>query len=141
MATCRSPVWEKPRLVSYASAPGDLVSFKIYADALSPEQSTRRVIGRTQLCLDDMPFGQKFTRLVELDPLCGDVSTGSCEIVVSRLPEATPAKSLFFIRHAESKWNEAQKNLYVSQLLGAYDHGLTLRGCKQVRTNPFCPVR
>mmetsp|Transcript_17939 Transcript_17939/g.38790 ORF Transcript_17939/g.38790 Transcript_17939/m.38790 type:complete len:385 (-) Transcript_17939:510-1664(-) len=54
-------------------------------------------------------------------------------IGVERLadPDAPPVKQLFIVRHAQSKWNAAQKSRDVRTLLAYRDHPLTQRGCDQ----------
>jgi len=49
------------------------------------------------------------------------------------LPEPPRVKTLFLVRHAESEWNEAQRNRNVRKMLGQVDHPLTCGGMGQVR--------
>lgn len=39
--------------------------------------------------------------------------------------------SVFFIRHAESIWNEAKKKMNLRKMAGTTDHSLSIRGCEQ----------
>lgn len=42
-------------------------------------------------------------------------------------------KTVFFIRHGESKWNKAQDEKNIGKMFSNYDHALTGRGCHQAR--------
>jgi broad specificity phosphatase PhoE len=54
------------------------------------------------------------------------------KLFVRLVPEpATATKTVFFIRHGESKWNQAQAGLNLINMLKEYDHGLSQPGKDQ----------
>jgi broad specificity phosphatase PhoE len=48
----------------------------------------------------------------------------------------TTKKTLFFVRHGESKWNEAQEKMNLVNMLKEYDHGLSEMG--RVQADSLC---
>jgi hypothetical protein len=58
----------------------------------------------------------------------------SCQMFIRLLPMPPPEKlkkTVYFIRHGESKWNKSQSSHNVKGMLQEYDHGLSDKGCAE----------
>ena len=49
------------------------------------------------------------------------------------------SRQVFFIRHGESRWNEAQAKRDVLQMVSHVDHPLNEQGFRQARAPRKCP--
>lgn len=78
--------------------------------------------------------GNLHTCTVEVE-LSDDVATvpeaDSCSITLAFLPAPADHKTVFVVRHAESRWNDAKKHLKLFDMVGGADHSLTPQGCHQ----------
>jgi hypothetical protein len=81
--------------------------------------------------LTDVPPGTKATVQSVNEALLHGERWG--EVSLRFLPEPPRVKTLFLVRHAESAWNEAQRNKNLLKMMGQVDHPLTVAGAQQVR--------
>lgn len=61
---------------------------------------------------------------------------GVCSLTLRSLPVPNPyptRKTLFLIRHGESRWNEAQEKKNLGDMMSTTDHGLNVVGIEQAR--------
>eukprot|EP00667_Euglena_gracilis_P012858 EG_transcript_13227 len=69
---------------------------------------------------------------LELDVI-SDRQSRSCTVVVQRaLPPLPPTKTIFLLRHAQSKWNAAQA-AHAFHQMAQYDHPINATGMAQAR--------
>ena len=59
-------------------------------------------------------------------------SPGTVYVKVSACAETRRTKRVFFVRHGESKWNEAQRDINIASMM-RFDHPLTLAGVQQAQ--------
>jgi len=124
------PIWHKPRRVASSHYPGDIVTFTLYsADQNAPAANQNRVLGCATWCV---PAKAVITEVeLEMEMLAPWQDLNDTRLVFKVLPTPSPSKTLYMIRHAESRWNYAQKNIAVFDLVSDVDHGLTYEGCQQ----------
>jgi hypothetical protein len=127
------PVWHSCRDLGVTPAPGDVLLLELYA----PDWS--RCVGAALVSAADLPEGGPARSLPLrrlLDPRsCGGqaVAGGSGVVTLRRLVWSAAShseKTLFLVRHGQSRWNEAQKNRRLD-VMAAFDHPLTRAGAHQ----------
>ncbi|KAJ1617418.1 histidine phosphatase superfamily, partial [Pavlovales sp. CCMP2436] len=59
---------------------------------------------------------------------------GACRAVSSAAAGPPPTRTVYLVRHAESRWNAAWRRLNVAAMLRETDHGLTVVGVDQAGT-------
>jgi len=71
----------------------------------------------------------------ELDVMGERASRRSCTVTLQRVPLLAPpcTKTLFILRHGQSKWNAAQESHAYHQM-AQYDHPINAKGLAQART-------
>jgi broad specificity phosphatase PhoE len=66
---------------------------------------------------------------VELTKSAAKGHSKTTQVFVKLVPEpSSMVKTVFFIRHGESKWNQAQESMNLLNMLKEYDHGLSATG-------------
>ena len=112
-------------------SPGDWLVLELYEDS----GCTTGCLATAHCALDLLPAGGPAITL----PLrrCGDprscVGGASGTLTVARLPWLPAfhtSKTLFFVRHGQSRWNDAQKSRRFDAMM-AFDHPLTRAGADQ----------
>jgi hypothetical protein len=127
------PVWRSCRDLGVAPGPGDVLLLELYA----PDWS--RCVGAAHVAAADLPAGGAARALPLrrlLDPRsCGGAAAagGTGVVTLRRLAwdgAAYASKTLFLVRHGQSRWNEAQRNRRIDAMV-AFDHPLTRAGAHQ----------
>ena len=113
------------------AAPGDVLFVELYEDAsCSTGCLATAHVALDRLPLDSQPVSLPLRRCCDPRTCVGGAS-GS--VTVRRLPwrrEWYTQKTLFFVRHGQSRWNDAQKSRRIDAMM-AFDHPLTRAGADQ----------
>eukprot|EP01007_Sphenomonas_quadrangularis_P001557 NODE_254_length_1729_cov_174.263095_g190_i0.p1 GENE.NODE_254_length_1729_cov_174.263095_g190_i0~~NODE_254_length_1729_cov_174.263095_g190_i0.p1 ORF type:complete len:429 (+),score=68.70 NODE_254_length_1729_cov_174.263095_g190_i0:31-1317(+) len=120
-----SPVWHAVRSVGPVPADASLHLVLLDDDVQNDEK-----IGTVTVCLADLPTGVEKT--LEVTFAKAFRSSPKCELtIMRRIPGAPVRKTVFVIRHGESKWNAAQQQMNYVEMLGDFDHPLNIEGIQQ----------
>eukprot|EP01001_Neometanema_parovale_P005928 NODE_2324_length_1449_cov_88.777526_g2207_i0.p1 GENE.NODE_2324_length_1449_cov_88.777526_g2207_i0~~NODE_2324_length_1449_cov_88.777526_g2207_i0.p1 ORF type:complete len:426 (+),score=59.17 NODE_2324_length_1449_cov_88.777526_g2207_i0:123-1400(+) len=120
-----NPVWHCIRELRFIP---DHEETTIHLHLYDRDAGTDDYIGHAEILLDNLDPGA--TRDLPVKPT-RVVAKVPCLLRVRRLPLPTSStKTVFLIRHGESKWNEAQKKKRWDKL-AAYDHPLNQAGYDQ----------
>eukprot|EP00929_Paragymnodinium_shiwhaense_P116702 TRINITY_DN8652_c0_g1_i1.p1 TRINITY_DN8652_c0_g1~~TRINITY_DN8652_c0_g1_i1.p1 ORF type:complete len:539 (-),score=117.40 TRINITY_DN8652_c0_g1_i1:97-1713(-) len=142
-----SPVWDTKRMLGHdlsAQHGGHLVLRILdFDDGLTTTLMGQDVIGDVRIPLSEIAAakGNPITRKVSLTEEAQEAleqvpRDGPCEISIRiwKQPDFKSwptSKWIFFVRHGESKWNQAEKNHDVVGLLETVDHSLSCTGLEQ----------
>ena len=64
----------------------------------------------------------------------GTMAAAAAAMVEPSLPECSGTRSIYLIRHAESRYNRAIKQRSLVKMIGETDHGLSVQGLAQCRS-------
>ena len=111
----------------------DALCVDVYAGESVKGLHKGTLIGRGQISLD---FALAHAGVELAVPLHAQLerltSPGTVYVKVSACAETRRTKRVFFVRHGESKWNEAQRDINIASMM-RFDHPLTLAGVQQAQ--------
>eukprot|EP01006_Ploeotia_vitrea_P046375 TRINITY_DN67022_c10_g2_i1.p1 TRINITY_DN67022_c10_g2~~TRINITY_DN67022_c10_g2_i1.p1 ORF type:complete len:403 (+),score=22.71 TRINITY_DN67022_c10_g2_i1:68-1210(+) len=118
-----NPIWNSARGlgINVSEAAGK----KLVIEFWDKDSHKDDYIGRADVNVDDIR-GDEPVSVGVLSP-----HGNRCFVRIQRLQAAPTKKTVFFIRHGESKWNKAQKDHNVKAMLSAKDHPLNEVGIAQ----------
>jgi broad specificity phosphatase PhoE len=127
-----NPVWNKVRVIEQAFPSKSKVTFTLVDldNSLETLVRGRDIIGTVSVPISSLVDNKEKELKVKLTKSAAKKSDRQeCSLFVRLVPEPSSAKkTAFFIRHGESKWNEAQAGLNLVNMLKEYDHGLSETG-------------
>ena len=123
------PVWNSRRDLAVQPQPGDLLLIEVYSTDFN------RLICSGHISLDLLE--ESDDKVVTL-PLRRQLDVrlqgkGAASLTLRRLRWLEPAfrrKTIFLVRHGQSRWNDAQKNRRLEKMV-AFDHPLTRQGADE----------
>jgi len=130
------PIWNSVRRVlvpqlsdEFRMGMKPLLFFQLFAKSnLIKDQE----IGRLSVPLSKFKPGVAMSMPLALKVSSGRWETnGGCAVVLQQVNPPPRHKTVFFIRHGESVWNEAQSNLDLGTMFSQTDHGLNQTGLMQ----------
>jgi len=125
-----SPVWNSARQLAVGvSDPGAQLHIELWATQTDAALAAAKIPLHSLLAAPiDVPL---------LRPDDGEggpprhTPRGGSAVRLHALPAPSPMKTVFFVRHGESKWNEAQAKRDVLEMVSQVDHPLNEKGYKQ----------
>lgn len=137
VTSCRAktttPVWNATRDLRCEATRMDALCVDVYAGESVKGVQKGTLIGRGQISLD---FALAHAGVELAVPLYAQLerltSPGTVYVKVSACAETRRTKRVFFVRHGESKWNEAQRDINIANMM-RFDHPLTLVGVQQAQ--------
>eukprot|EP00930_Biecheleria_cincta_P029719 TRINITY_DN20640_c0_g1_i2.p1 TRINITY_DN20640_c0_g1~~TRINITY_DN20640_c0_g1_i2.p1 ORF type:complete len:353 (-),score=30.00 TRINITY_DN20640_c0_g1_i2:260-1318(-) len=137
-ACCSNPCWNLAQDLGI-SKQRYTVDDELHIEVLDKSD---KLIGTLQLPIADLQVDTWYEKPLSLSSASHDSvsaqTTGRIfdeswqpNLRLMMISEPVQTKRIFLIRHGESVWNKAQKNLNVSQMLAQVDHPLSVDGFQQ----------
>lgn len=131
----RAPVWNTTRDLRCEARFGDALCVDLYAGdgARGVERAT--LIARGQVSVQHALANEGAEVAVPMyDKLERATSPATVHVALRTrdLAETRASKRIFYVRHGESKWNEAQRDINIANMM-RFDHPLTLFGVQQAQ--------
>lgn len=140
VTTCRgkttTPVWRSTRDLRCEATTADALCVDVYSGTSVKGIEKATLIARGQISMAyalanegvelAVPLHAKLERLASPGTVWVKVTRGASDRVPKR------KKRIFFVRHGESKWNEAQRDINIANMM-RFDHPLTLVGVQQAQ--------
>jgi broad specificity phosphatase PhoE len=133
-----NPVWNKVRVFEQEfCAIGAYLIFTVIDEDSQLETMVRGrdVIGAITVAIDDLlryeetGYELNLTKAAARHPAANHEPS---KLFIRLVREPTSSsKTIFFVRHGESKWNQAQESMNLVNMLKEYDHGLSGDGMLQ----------
>lgn len=123
---CLNPAWYGTRPIL---SQGHSLQIEVWQDNQGKSPDT--MIADRRMETKNLEKGESIPIPLELSSKVIASKEGGCRVYI-RLMEAPPKKKyLYLVRHGQSKWNAAKRELDLVTAFGIIDHGLTPLGAEQ----------